>query len=88
MPQVSEDQVLLPWRALPAFRPRARPRCAPHGRPRASDCPLFDGCPRWPGQPGGRLASFSETIEETERAACPCSTLLAMLGPDVTTIGP
>jgi hypothetical protein len=90
MPQVTEDQVLLLWRALHAFRSGARPRCALRGKPRASDCPLFDGCPRWRGQPDDRLASFSETIEETERmrATWPCSALLAVLGPDVTTIGP
>lgn len=90
MSRVSEDQVLLLWRALHTFRSGARPRCAPRGKPPGSDCPLFMGCPRWRGQPEDRLASFSETIEETvrRRATWPCSALLAMLGPDTTTIGP
>jgi hypothetical protein len=89
MPRVSEDQVLLLWRALHAFRSGAKPRCAPRGRPPASDCPLIGACPRWQGQPDDRLASFSESLEETERrrATWPCSTLLAMLSPDVTSIG-
>lgn len=89
MPQVTDDQVLLLWRALRAFRSGARPRCAPRGRPGASDCPLYLQCPRWHGQPDDREASFRETAEQTERrqATWPCTTLLDMLTPDVTRIG-
>jgi hypothetical protein len=90
MARVSEDDVLLLWRALRAFRSGARPRCAPRGRPATSDCPLYDGCPRWRGQPDDRLATFTETAEETERrrAAWPCSRLMDLLTPDLTRLGP
>ena len=67
MSQVSEDEVLLLWRALRTFRSGGRPACAPHGRPRSSECPLYDSCPRWRGQPDDRLASMEETTAETER---------------------
>lgn len=90
MSRVSEDEVLLLWRALRAFRSGARPRCAPHGRPATSDCPLYDRCPRWHEQPDDRLATLTETAGETERrqATWPCSVLLDQLTPDVTRIGP
>jgi len=90
MARVTDDEVLLLWRALRAFRSGSRPRCAPRGRPAASDCPLYDRCPRWHGQPDDRLATFTETTAETERrqAAWPCSTLLNLLTPDLTRIGP
>lgn len=90
MSWVSEDEVLLLWRALRAFRSGARPRCAPHGRPAASDCPLYGRCPRWHGQPDDRLATLTETAAETEhrQATWPCSALLDVLTPDVTRIGP
>ena len=90
MARVSDDEVLLLWRALRAFRSGSRPRCAPHGRPAASDCPLYHDCPRWHGQPDDRAATFTETIEETERrqASWPCTTLLDLLTPDLTRIGP
>lgn len=89
MTRVSEDEVLLLWRAVRAFRSGARPRCAPR-RGAASDCPLYHCCPRWHGQPDDRTASLTETAEQTERrqAAWPCSTLLGALGPGVTRIGP
>jgi hypothetical protein len=55
MARVSDDEVLLLWRALSAFRSGGRPRCAPRGRPATSDCPLYDYCPRWAGMPGSSL---------------------------------
>ncbi len=89
MSRVSEDEVLLLWRALRAFRSGSKPQCAPRGRPVRSDCPLYDGCPRWHGQPDDRLASLEETLEEIERrrAGWPCSRLLELLSPDLTRIG-
>jgi len=89
MSHVSEDEVLLLWRALRAFRSGGRPACAPHGRPRRSECPLYDNCPRWRGQPDDRLASMEETTAETERrrSSWPCSRLLELLSPDLTRIG-
>lgn len=89
MARVSEDDVLLLWRALRAFRSGARPRCAPRGKPAASDCPLYAHCPRWRGQPDDRAAILMETAEETERrqATWPCSTLLDLLTPDLTRLG-
>ncbi len=89
MSRVSEDEVLLLWGALRAFRSGSRPPCAPHGRPVRNDCPLYDGCPRWQGQPDDRLASLEETLEEIERrrAHWPCSRLLELLSPDLTRIG-
>jgi hypothetical protein len=90
MARVTDDEVLLLWRALRAFRSGSRARCAPRGRPAASDCPLYSRCPRWRGQPDDRLATLTETAAETERrqAAWPCSTLLNLLTPDLTRIGP
>jgi hypothetical protein len=90
MARVSDDEVLLLWRALRAFRSGGRPRCAPRGRPVTSDCPLYDRCPRWHGQPDDRIASFTETSVETEcrQAAWPCSMLLDLLTPDLTRLGP
>ena len=89
MSRVSEDEVLLLWRALRAFRSGSRPSCAPRSRPRSSECPLYDSCPRWRGQPDDRLASMDETAAETERrrASWPCSRLLDLLSPDLTRIG-
>ena len=89
MSHVSQDEVLLLWRALRTFRSGGRPACAPHGRPRSSGCPLYDGCPRWRGQPDDRLASMEETAAETERrrSTWPCSRLLELLSPDLTRIG-
>jgi hypothetical protein len=90
MSLVSGDEVLLLWRALRAFRSGGKPRCAPQGRPPRSECPLYDGCPRWHGQPDDRLASLEETLEETERrrAAWPCTRLADLLTPELTRIGP
>jgi hypothetical protein len=89
MSRVSEDEVLLLWRALRAFRSGRRPRCAPRGRPRSSECPLSDSCPRWRGQPDDWLASMEEPAAETERrrSSWPCSRLLDLLSPDLTRIG-
>jgi hypothetical protein len=90
MARVSEDEVLLLWRALRGFRTGARPRCAPHGKPVGSDCPLYARCPRWLGQPDDRAAIFTEATEETARrqATWPCSRLLDLLAPDLTRLGP
>ena len=90
MPRVSEDEVLLLWRALRAFRSGRKPLCGPRNDPAGSDCPLHDQCPRWRGQPDDRLASLEETAEETERrrASWPCSRLLELLSADLTRIGP
>jgi hypothetical protein len=90
LPRVSEDEVLLLWLALRAFRSGRRPACAAHGRPSRSNCPLHDGCPRWRGQPDDWLASLDEKTEETERrrASWPCSRLLDLLSPELTRIGP
>jgi hypothetical protein len=89
MSRVSEDEVLLLWRALRTFRSGARPPCAPRGRPVRSPCPLYDSCPRWRGQPDDRLASMEETAGQTERrrSTWPCSRLLELLSPDLTRIG-
>jgi hypothetical protein len=89
MARVSENEVLLLWRALRAFRSGSKPACAPRGRPARSACPLHEGCPRWHGQPDDRLASMEETSEQAERrrSTWPCSRLLDLLSPDLTRIG-
>jgi hypothetical protein len=89
MSKVSEDEVLLLWRALRAFRSGRRPRAA-RGQPARSSCPLYAGCPRWRGQPDDWLASLEETSGETElrRSAWPCTRLLDLLSPDLSRIGP
>jgi hypothetical protein len=90
MARVNEDEVLLAWRAVRAFRSGRRPLCAGRGRPPRSDCPLHDQCPRWHGQPDDWLASMEETTEQTERrrSSWPCSRVLDLLSPDLTRIGP
>jgi hypothetical protein len=90
MSKVSEDEVLLLWRSLRAFRSGRRPPCRPHGHPPASDCPLHSHCPRWQGQPDDWAATLEETTESTERrrATWPCARLLDLLSPDLTRIGP
>lgn len=90
MSRVSQDEVLLLWRSLRAFRSGTKPSCAPQGRPVRSVCPLEGSCPRWRGQPDDRLASMEETAEQTEqrRSTWPCSRLLDLLSPDLTRIGP
>jgi hypothetical protein len=89
MSRVSEDEPLLLWRALRAFRSGKRPPCAARGHPARSDCPMHDRCPRWRGQPDDWLASLEETAEQTERrrAGWPCSRLLELLAPNLTRIG-
>ncbi len=89
MARVTEDEVLLLWRALRKFRSGTRPRCAPHGRPARSDCPLYHRCPRWNGQPDDLTATLTESLAETERrqSSWPCSRLLDLLAPDLTRIG-
>jgi hypothetical protein len=86
---VSEDEVLLLWRALRAFRSGKRPLCAARGTPSRSDCPFHSGCPRWQGQPDDWLATLDETPAETERrrSEWPCSRMLDVLSPDVAQIG-
>lgn len=90
MARVHDDEVLLLWRALRSFRSGRKPRCAPRGRPAASSCPLHERCPRWHGQPDDHAASLTETLAETERrqATWPYSTLLNLLSPDLTRLGP
>ena len=89
MSRVSDDEVLLLWRAMRAFRSGKRPLCAARGRPARSDCPLYTNCPRWQGQPDDWLVSMEESARETERrrSAWPCSRLLDLLSPDLTRIG-
>lgn len=86
--RVNENEVLLLWRALSGFRSGRSPACKPGGRPAVSRCPLFEGCDRWNG-PDDWALSLSEDLETTEerRASWPCSRLLALLGPDTTSIG-
>jgi hypothetical protein len=90
MSRVSEGEVLLLWRALRAFRSGTKPKCAPHRGTASSDCPLFECCPRWRGQPDDRAAILVETAEQTEhrQSSWPCSRLLAVLDTSVTRIGP
>lgn len=90
MSHVSEDEVLLLWRSLRAFRSGRRPTCRPRGHPARSDCPVEGRCPRWHGQPDDWAASLEETITETEarRASWPCTRLLDLLSPELTRIGP
>jgi len=90
MARVSDDEVLLLWRALRAFRSGRQPRCRPRGSPARSDCPLWGQCPRWRGQPDDWKASLEETASQTEsrRASWPCSRLLDLLSPELTRIGP
>jgi hypothetical protein len=90
MSRVSEDEVLLLWRALRAFRSGRRPACSARGHPPTSPCPLHARCPRWQGQPDDWLASLEETTEQTERRRShwPCSRMLELLSPDLTRIGP
>jgi len=77
---VTEEEVLLLWRALLRFRSACEPACAPRGGPSGSMCPLFEQCPRWHNQPSGRP---DENVDaEQQRAAWPCSRLLTVLAPD------
>ena len=88
MPGVSESEVLLLWRALRQFRSGKTPPCAPRGRPRHSNCPLYEKCDRWSG-PDDYLLSLEETVEQSERrrARWPCSRLLEVLGSGTSRIG-
>jgi hypothetical protein len=89
MSRVSEEEVLLLWRAVRAFRSGTRPACQARGKPPRSPCPLHAGCPRWKGQPDDTAASLQETLEQAERRreSWPCSRLLDLLSPEVTRIG-
>jgi hypothetical protein len=89
MSRVSEDEVLLLWRALMTFRSGPRPACRAKGRPLASPCPLHDHCPRW-GGPDDYFAVMEETPEQTElrRSEWPCSRLAGLLSPELRHIGP
>ena len=86
---VSEDEVLLLWRALMAYRSGSRPACRATGKPRRSPCPLHDQCPRWSG-PDDYRAIMEETPEQTDRrrAAWPCTRLGDLLSPELRRIGP
>jgi len=88
MSQVSEDEVLLLWRALRAYRSGGRPTCQPRGKPRHSPCPFHEDCSRWQGEADDHLAIMEESLEQTEarRAAWPCSRLLGLLTPEVRRI--
>ena len=66
MARVNDDEVLLLWRALMAFRSGRRPACKATGRPPRSPCPLYEQCPRWAG-PDDYYAVMEETPEQTER---------------------
>jgi len=87
--KVSEDEVLLLWRALMAFRSGKRPACQATGKPRRSPCPLYHLCPRWDG-PDDYYSVMEETPEQTEqrRSAWPCSRLAGLLSPELRHIGP
>jgi hypothetical protein len=87
--KVSEDEILLLWRALMAFRSGKRPACRPAGRPPRSPCPLHHGCPRWDG-PEDYYAVMEETEEQTERrrSAWPCTRIVGLLSPDLRHLGP
>lgn len=87
MAHVSEDEVLLLWRALSRFRSGHNPACARRGKPAHSICPLYDQCGRW-SQPDDDVLILDETPKQTERrrANWPCTRLLDVLAPDVTRI--
>jgi hypothetical protein len=89
MARVSEDEVLLLWRALMAIRSGRRPGCRVQGSPPRSMCPLHADCPRWEG-PDDYFASMEESLEDTERrrGLWPCSRLADLLTPEVRHIGP
>ncbi len=89
MAEVSEDEVLLLWRALMAFRSGRRPPCQATGKPPRSTCPLHAQCPRWDG-PDDYYAVMEETEEQTERrrSAWPCSRIAGLLSPELRRIGP
>jgi hypothetical protein len=86
--KVNDDEVLLLWRALTAFRSGPRPACRARGKPPRSPCPLYAQCPRWDG-PDDYLTAMEETSEQTERrrAAWPCSRVADLLSPDLDHIG-
>jgi hypothetical protein len=88
MAQVTDDEVLLLWRALRAFRSGSRPACKPQRKSVRGDCPLQRTCPRWRESLDDRQAIFEETLEQTEarRAAWPCTRLLDLLAPGVSRI--
>jgi len=80
MARLGDDEVLLLWRALRAFRSGRKPRCRP----------LRDRCQRWHVQPDDWAASLEQTADETERrrASWRCSRLLDLLFPELTRLGP
>ncbi len=83
---MSQDEVLLLWRALRGFRSGAPPGCAPRGHPSGKACPLFTRWPRWHAQVDDRTASLAETLDQIERlrAAWPCSAVIDLLSPELT----
>ena len=89
MAEVTENEVLLVWRAVMAFRSGRRPACRAVGKPPRSPCPLHAECPRWHG-PDDYQATIEETFEQTERrrAAWPCSRLAELLSPELRHLGP
>jgi hypothetical protein len=88
MAQVTEDDVLLLWRALRAFRSGSRSACQPQGRPQCGPCPFYRVCQRWRGQVDDRIAIMDETLGQIEawRSAWPCTRILNLLTPEVTRI--
>lgn len=88
MARVSDDEVLLLWRALRAFRTGKTPICSARGKRRPSPCPLYERCPRWSG-PDDYQAQLHETVDQTERrrSAWPCSRLLDLLSPELRSLG-
>lgn len=85
---VSPEEVLALWRALLRFRSGGRPACAPRGKPRKSECPLYASCPRWK-QGDDKELSRDEDFDATERrrASWPCSRLLDILDTRVDWVG-
>jgi hypothetical protein len=85
--KVTEEEVLLLWRALSVFRTGRQPACAPDGNGVAT-CPLLHSCPRWE-EPDDYAASLDEEVATTDRrrARWPCSRVLGLLGPETRRIG-
>lgn len=85
---VSSEEVLTLWRALLRFRSGGRPACAPRGKPRKSECPLYVGCPRWRDGNDKELSLYEDfDATERRRASWPCSRLLDVLDARVNWVG-
>ena len=64
MAKVSEDEVLLLWRALVAYRSGPRPACRATGKPPRSRCPLHGECPRRRGPGDDYFAEMAAQLGE------------------------